>query len=425
MSLIMKRLCMGVCAPLAFSFLLVACGAVKFSAQGTTDATGTPIVPEATPTPPGGGGTPTPTPPAPTPTPPSGGTPTPTPVAPTPTPGGTPRAVTNTTTVPVTSNNVDILLIIDDSGSMDADQKKLSAKLANFASMLENQAVLPIDWQMCVTVTRAQSIAGRTGTFWGASINWVGYTPPAGTPQYVLKKGATNLSGIFTSTINAIGSGVAGSNDERAIKAAYKHFYNGDPNASDGSGCYRKGASVAVITISDEDERSVGGDASRVKNYAPLYEDASSYQVLEAEDLPANLLQQARTIFGTTVKFSFNSIVVNNKTCEDSQDAEKDSSGHYGPSHMGTKYIEMSNLSAGGVGSICDADYSANLNLFKDKISNSLGSVTLECAPVANSLTVKIDGTTTTSYTLTGANVQFSSAVSEGKQITVSYTCTQ
>jgi len=393
----------GLSASIALSFLMVACGAVKFSAQNSSDKVTDPIVDP--------GSNPTPIP-----------TPTPTPGT-TPTPGGTPRQVSYSTVVPVTSNNVDILLVIDDSGSMEVDQKKLSSKLATFASLLENQAALPIDWQMCVTVTRPQAVAGRTGTFWGASVNWVGYAPPAGTPQYVLKKGAYNLNDIFKNTITAIGAGVANSNDERGIKAAHKHFYNGDPNASDGSGCYRKGASVAVVLISDEDERSVGGDASRVKNYSPLFESANSYQALETEDMPTTLLAQARSIFGQNVRFTFNSIVVSAKACEDTQDAEKDSSGAYGPSHMGTKYIEMSNLTGGGTGSICDADYSTSLNLFKDKISKSLSSLTLECSPVANSLTVRINGTQTLDYTLTGANLKFNNAVAEGKTIEVVYSC--
>lgn len=415
----------GLSASVALSFLIVACGAVKFSAQGTDDHVGDAVVdPGSLPTPTPG----TTPPPGTTPTPVPGTTPTPTPgTTPTPgltpTPGATPRKVNYQALVPVTTNNVDILLVIDDSGSMAADQAKLAAKLATFASMLENQAVLPINWQMCVTVTRAQSIAGRTGSYWGASVNWVGYTPPAGTPQYVLKKGATGLNDIFTKTINAIGAGVPNSNDERGIKAAYKHFYNGDPNASDGSGCYRKGSSVAVILISDEDERSVGGDASRVKSGAPLYENSASYQPLEAEDMPTNLLAQARNVFGGSVKFSFNSIVVAAKPCEDIQDAEKDSSGNYGPSHMGTKYMETSNLSAGGIGSICDADYSASLNLFKDKISNSLSSLTLECVPVANTLTVKVDAVVSTSYTLTGANLKFNTEIAEGKTIQMEYYC--
>ncbi|MGZ3806377.1 MAG: hypothetical protein ACXVB4_19355, partial [Pseudobdellovibrionaceae bacterium] len=295
----------------------------------------------------------------------------------TPTPAGPPRLVTYSSVVPASSNKVDILLIIDDSGSMKSDQLKLASKLSAFASELESSSV-SMDWQMCTTVTRAQLIGDKY--YWGASVNWVGYTPASvSIPQYVLKKGTTGLNNIFTQTINAIGAGVPGSGDERAIKAAYYHFYNGDPNASDGSGCYRKDAAVAVIVISDEDERSVGGDCTRIKTN--MNEDPASCLPLETEDKPESLLGQAKSIFGTNTRFTFNSIIVADSACEQIQDTTPDENGIRSPSHQGLQYESISKLTNGGVSSICENDFSTNLNLFKDKILNSLSSLTLECSP--------------------------------------------
>jgi len=422
---------------IASAVLLASCGNVKFNAvdndrkvdtvdpqdgdgrhddQGGNTPTPTPgtspgVSPTVTPP---GGGTPTPTPgTSPTVTPPGGGTPTPTP-----TPTGTPRTVTYSQVVPANPNKVDILLVIDDSGSMKTDQLKLASKLSGFASMLESQSV-PMDWQMCVTVTRSQLISGNY--YWGASVNWVGYTPPAGASQYILKKGTANLNSIFTQTINAIGAGVPGSGDERGIKAAYHHFYNGEPLVPGSSGCYRKDAAVSVIVISDEDERSVGGDCSRIKT--SMNEDPATCYPLEAPDLPANLLTQAKSIFGTNVRFTFNSIVVADAACEKTQDETPDELGLRSPSHQGYKYIETSRLTNGGVGSICENDFSTNLNLFKDKILNSISSLTLECAPIAGTLSVAIDGVNTTAYTLTGANLKFNNAVVEGRTVTMTYKC--
>jgi hypothetical protein len=423
---------MGFCAPAVLSVyvlsVLSGCGNVRFSADGNPpagtaaiDPTGGTNTPTATPTP-GPGTTPTPTltptPTGTTPTPPPAITPTPTPGA-TPTPTGQPtpnyRDVTYSKVVPANPTKVDLLLVIDDSGSMKADQLKLAKNLEAFATKLESDSALPIDWQMCVTVTRSQLVSGAQ--HWGASINWEGYTPTSGTPRYVLKKGTTGLTNIFTKTIDAIGAGVAGSEDERGLKAAFNHFYNGEPDATGASGCYRKGAAVSVIVISDEDERSVGGDCSRIKT--ALKEDPASCKPLESEDTPMSLLTQAKNIFGQDVKFSFNSIVVKDSACEASQDAPG------AASHQGTNYIEMSHLTNGGVGSICDSDFSQNLNLFKDKVTNSISSLTLECAPVSGSLTVVVDGVTysTSQYTLSGANLSFSSAIIEGKKLDLHYKC--
>ncbi|MGZ3804735.1 MAG: hypothetical protein ACXVB4_11025, partial [Pseudobdellovibrionaceae bacterium] len=217
------------------------------------------------------------------------------------------------------------------------------------------------------------------------------------------------------------GAGVPGSGDERAIKAAYYHIYNGDPHASDGSGCYRKDAAVAVIVISDEDERSVGGDCTRIKTY--MNEDPASCLPLEMEDKPENLLTQAKTIFGTNTRFTFNSIVVADSTCEQIQDTTPDENGIRSPSHQGLQYEAISKLTNGGVSSICENDFSTNLNLFKDKILNSLSSLTLECSPIAGSLSVSIDNVATTDYTLNGAILKFNSAVVEGKTVSMTYKC--
>lgn len=399
---------------IASAVLLASCGNVKFNAidsekVGSEGTNGDGNHDD------NGGGTPTPTPSpgtSPTVTPPGGGG------TPTPTPAGTPRTVTYSQVVPANPNKVDILLVIDDSGSMKSDQLKLASKLSGFANLLESQSV-PMDWQMCVTVTRSQLISGSY--YWGASVNWQGYTPAAGTPQYVLKKGTSNLNNIFTQTINAIGAGVSGSGDERGIKAAYHHFYNGEPGVSGTSGCYRSGAAVAVIVISDEDERSVGGDCTRIKTN--MNEDPASCKALETTDQPSTLLSQAKSIFGTNVRFTFNSIIVADATCEKTQDETPDELNQRSPSHQGFKYKEISNLTNGGVGSICENDFSTNLNVFKDKILNSVSSLTLECAPISGSLTVAIDGVNTTAYTLTGANLKFNNAVVEGKRVTMTYKC--
>jgi hypothetical protein len=332
--------------------------------------------------------------------------------------------------IPPANNQVDFLLIIDNSTSMSADQQKLAGQMKGFADKL---ASLNIDWQMCVTTTTFITY-GDGSQYWGYSIPWVGYNP-GGSSKYVLKPGlaGANLSSIFTSTIGGIGVNES-AGDERGLKSAINHMLNGAPgrNIANSGDCYRSGSAVAMIVLSDEDERSVGGDASRIKTNwnesvgAPSY----TYRPLEDQDLPQNVLATAKGLFGPNVRFSFNSIVVDNLTCEGIQDNTvwTDSTGRNvrSPSHVGQKYIDLSNLTNGGVGSICNASFQDNLNLFSQKLVNTIKSVTLECAPLNGAVTVKVDGVTKTQgtdYSLNGAELVFSTPLNQGVRLEMSYQC--
>ncbi len=311
------------------------------------------------------------------------------------------RHVAYNKAVTVTNNEVDILLVVDDSNSMAPENTHLAQKLQGFVNDL---GASNINWQMCVTVTRAQDVNGNGVLYWGASRNWVNYLA---SPAWVLKLGATDPYSIFTRTISEIGAGWAGTDDERAIKAAFWHTEYSQYNS-----CYRPEASLSVIILSDEDERSVGGDSAQAYYSGEL-------KPLEADDLPQSYVNKVKQKFGNDKRFSVNSIVVkpNDTTCMAAQDAGG------AKSHYGYKYNELSQLTGGYTGSICAADYSQNLNYFKDRIVRDLSSVNLECAPVGN-IAVNITpsmgavGTQVVNNTLV-----FTPTIPAGRTVQVDYEC--
>ena len=309
------------------------------------------------------------------------------------------RHVTFTKNVNVTDNKVDILLVVDDSNSMLPENQKLAQKLQGFVSDLTSSG---LDWQMCATVTRAQTINGTA--YWGASKNWVGYL---GSPAWIMKLGATNPYAIFTDTINSIGAGWAGTDDERAIKAAYTSIDYAAYN-----NCYRDDASLAVIVLSDEDERSIGGNMALQYYY-------QEWKPLEPEDYPQTLVNKVKQQFGAHKPFSVNSIIVKpgDAACMASQDAGG------AKSHYGYKYAELSQLTQGYTGSICDADYSQSLYYFKDKIQQSLSSIPLECAPIGVVdvlITPAMGGVTTQ---IVNNTLVFTPAIPAGRIVTIDYDC--
>jgi len=138
------------------------------------------------------------------------------------------------------------------------DLKKLAASLGNFVKDLDSSN---IDWQMCMTTTSPTSLNGVAK--WGQSFTWVGAVSDKGTSTTLLKKALANLDSIFINTVNSLKIGLPGSGDERGIKSALQHFQYGSLNLVNNNGCYRNGAAISVIIVSNEDERSVGGDKTK------------------------------------------------------------------------------------------------------------------------------------------------------------------
>ena len=311
------------------------------------------------------------------------------------------RSVVYEKLVTTSNNKVDLLMVFDDSSSMLPDNTKLAQRMQNFVNDLTTSG---IDWQMCATVTRAQDVNNNGTLYWGASRNWVNYV---GSPAWILKSGAADPYSIFTNTVSAIGAGWAGTDDERGIKAAWWHAEYGSYNS-----CYRQDASLSVIMISDEDERSVGADESQA-----FY--AGELKNLESDDQPQSYINKIKQTFGNDKRFTFNSIIVKpgDAACMTSQDAEGSKS------HYGYKYNELSQLTNGATGSICATDYSSNLYYFKDRIVNSLASVPLECAPIGDitvTITPALGGIVTQMQNNT---LIFNPAVPVGRTIKLEYKC--
>ncbi|MBS1970042.1 MAG: hypothetical protein JSU04_07025 [Bdellovibrionales bacterium] len=443
-----QNLFKSVTVSLLLMSFLAACGNVRFSASSSTDGTGTTSGTNGTPGDDGAiagndggprpgddgsvpGATPTPTPP------PSGA-----------------RDVSYSLQVPAASNKVDFLLVIDNSASMIAVQQKMAQSMSALASQMNS---LNIDWQMCLTVTTDMNKGGTasgtgthtctggycTGTYtggnwyWGVSLPWVN-------GKYAINK--TDLSAdanIFNNTIPKIGSGDSGTGDERGIKAAYNHFANWKASGQHNtSSCYRAGSSVAVILLSDEDERSVAGDCSRVNTALGDKEIPScreygtgALRVLEFQDQPSNLVSQANAVFGDTSRFTFNSIISDTDACttqlNNNASFVKDGVPYYSPHYTGTVYKQASALTGGGVASLCSSDL--KLNLFSDVVVNTLSKLTMECAPT--SLTVKKASTQAglasaaalpaSAYSVSGAVITFNPALQQNDWVSLQYHCAQ
>ncbi len=209
---------------------------------------------------------------------------------------------------------LDILIVIDDSGSMKQEQENLGAKLDPLLSEINHA-----DWQIGFATTDP--------------------TKGLDCMHELIRKGDQDIPSRFEQAINI---GIGGSGNEKGIFKAIKSL-----NAScDGqAGWVRQGASLAVLIISDEPNCTTGCSAAGDKP-ADLLNTISS--------LGKNAGEDAR-VYGL--------IVVPGQVC---------ATGHDNGGKGALQYQEVITATSGKSGSVCDADYTSTLNAISEDIGTIL-----------------------------------------------------
>lgn len=281
------------------------------------------------------------------------------PVDPNPNPNPNPLFATQDVVFNTPKPMVDILIVDDNSGSMASKQKSLADRFANFIGSISQ-----VDWQIAVTSTDVcaavdssmdcNAIGGR-GQFFGPQ----GQLPKYGN-QYILTPSTPNVANVFGTIVQR--NSETGSGDERGVYAANLVI---DNRFTSTANFFRDGASLAIIIVSDEDERSVGG----------LIPTDSQYHPLESYDLPQTLIDKVNTTWGGQKSLLVNAIigVPNDPSC--------------GSSVPGTVYKKLADLTKGIVGCVADSGtgaYTAMINNIGAAIQTHSLNVTLDHIPLTN-----------------------------------------
>ena len=293
------------------------------------------------------------------------------------TPVENPHRKTFTKILTTKKEQLDMLLVIDNSGSMRPKSTQLAERLEGFVNLLENSS---IDWQMCLTTTDSNDN--------GQHISWVG-----GNSGYILKKSSGRLNKIFIDTIASLFSSSYGrSSVEKGIRAM--NFSVKDKS----SNCYRDKAALSVIVISDEDEASFG---------------ISSRFYDKKINSPESFIQTVRNNFSPGKRLSVNSIVVVPGGLIKEGTWEK----------VGKEYIRLSNLTGGSVQDIGLNDYTIALDDIYKKIYQSLNGYTLSCAPKGKPKVTVDDRDYSRYVTVVDNRIIFDTAVTGPATIRGTYYC--
>ncbi len=260
------------------------------------------------------------------------------------------------------TNKIDILVVDDNSGSMELEQEKLAASFNDFTSSLNG-----VDWQIAVTTTDVSGYSGDTNVANDGTLNYEGFPSAMGRligpadfytsvssmifgPNFIMKPSVANVASVFASVVQRTNTNkiyLEGAGDERAIYAA-NLTVNGfnDPNVA--KGFFRPDANLAIVILSDEDERSCGDDPSRTD-----CSDGSEVN-FEALDKPQSLVDNVAKTFGGTKNLIVDaiSIIPNDKNCLALENTNASGLGTGGK--YGDVYASLVKMTGGNMYSICD-----------------------------------------------------------------------
>ena len=281
-------------------------------------------------------------------------------------------------------SKVDVLFVVDNSGSMYEEQGRLGAALASFITSLGQ-----VDWQIGITTTDVSD--GPYGLK-GSLLPFAGL----GTP--ILTKNSPNYEAAFAQTVvrqellSCNGTTIpCPSSDERPMQAAVMAMQKA---VGENAGLFRAGADLAVVILSDEDEGSNG---------------------LNAITAPA-VLAAFSTVFGGAKSLSGYGIIIQpgNTACFNQNSA--------GGGQYGTYATNFAALTGGVTGSICEADYGPALTSIGNRVREIVKSVTLRFAPNPDTIQIVIkpfDSSLT--WEIVGSTIAFNKPPKKGTKVEVVY----
>ena len=282
---------------------------------------------------------------------------------------------------------VDVLIVIDNSGSMQYEQQSMGSRVKNMLSVLQG-----LDYRVAVTTTdpSATHISNK-GKYYGDG-DLIPMEGPAAGKLWI--DSTMDQSVAQQSLSQTLQRPEKGSGIEQGIRAAYRFIEKATTIVGGVPAIpfFREGANFATLVISDEDESD-----NTDKND------------------PAHLLSLISSKFNNQKAFSWHSIITKpgDTACKNT----------YGATY-GERYKKISELTGGIVGSVCEADYAAQVQGIAEEIRNLIKNITLTCEPLS---TVPIKVTRNGSnyaipFTVEGVNLKFSAALEPG-EYKVDYAC--
>lgn len=338
----------------------------------------------------------------------------------------------------VSVGEVDILFVTDNSGSMFKEQQEMANRFPGFLD-----SIFDLDYQIAIITTDvsaspdnpADEFNGNGALQDGKFVQFPsGQTVLSNTDQSASVHGQNILD--FQNTVARPESAACDndpnfedcpSGDERGIYAV-----NMALDRAENSSFFRPGGHLAIVILSDEDERSVGGN---VVSEGGENTKRGNKKPLEDYDRPETLVDKTASQLGATKTVSVHSIIVKpgDTACKAQQDAQGNA---YTWGEYGDVYERLSNpsndlqargrLMPGVTGSICSNNYTTELGDIKDSINQNLSEIQLPCTPILD--TVDVTYAPQTSFEVAfdvdvNNRVTFDPPLPAGTKVNLKYEC--
>lgn len=314
------------------------------------------------------------------------------------------------------NGKIDILWVVDNSGSMATSQQAIAD---NFRRFIEKFQENGFDFQIAVTTSDAYKDifnAGLTQSVYknGSYVNDNGDTVSA--PK-ILRPDTPDLDKAFIANIVR---GTNGSGDERvfqSLQAALSNQTNID------LGFPRKDAFLSIIIVSDEDDFSWDG-ATSIDNQ---YNNPDLHTPVTYDDFLMSITEST----ASNRRYNVNSIAILDSLTMTGAECRTSLGG--GERKIGSRYKALSEFSQGILGSVCE-DFATTLATISNKIIELSTQFYLDRIPAAGSLKVFVNGQEVPEdpvngyvYNQTSNSIAFfgSAVPAAGAAITVSYDPTE
>lgn len=241
---------------------------------------------------------------------------------------------------------LDALFVIDNSGSMENEQKKLSTKLDSFLSFVDNS-----DWK----------------------INLVSTDATVSLKDKIISKNDPNSDKAFSDAVK--GFGIEGSGNERGLLRAHDAISSNTQNGI--ASWIRRGSTLAIVIVSDEDECS---DRKGCQFF-----NENGVEIEGADLAKDNLLEKLTEIRpGGSAKIY--GIVTKDENCNPKNGNQN------GGNIIGETYLEAIDATNAIAGSICDISYDAVLEAISKNVRRDLkNQVILQNIPILSTVQIFVN----------------------------------